>query len=172
MSETTQLTAVLSSSFVKADIMRRLRIIREFLEQLFYSPGEKHTLEKYLSVSQVSSDDQAAIVSWGKDYFSQFTKENAYDLLNAMTEEIKNLPTINLYIPVRPPSEEIMKLGTWMRTNVNPRVLIELHVDPATFGGCSFAWNGVYYDYTLRHYLRKKTEAIRQLLTDYATPKS
>jgi F0F1-type ATP synthase delta subunit len=172
MSGNTQLATVLQSSYVKADVLRRIRIIREYLEQRFFTPEGRHDLAEFLMSTNVSDDDKAIIDSWGKEYFNQFTKENAYELLAEMTEEVKNLPTINLYVPVGLPGEETGKLGTWVRQNVNPSVLIELHVDPGTFGGCAFAWNGVYYDYTLRHYMRKKMETIRKILTDYATPKS
>jgi hypothetical protein len=172
MTSNAQLATIIASSYVKADVVRRIRIVREYLEQLFFTPGEKHELEEFLERGNISPEDRQIIHSWGGNYFSQFTKENAYELLAAMTAEVKNLPTINMYVPVGLPFEESTKLGTWVRENVDKSVLIELHVDASTFGGCAFAWNGVYYDYTLRHYMRKKMDTIRKILTDYATPKS
>jgi hypothetical protein len=172
MSGNAQLSTILASTYIKADVSRRIHIIRDFLEQRFFTPGEKHELDEFLNLTNASDDDKHVIILWGKDFFSQFTKENTYALLSEMTGEVKNLPTINLYIPVGLSPEETVKLGTWVRQNIDRSILIELHADASTFGGCAFAWNGVYYDYTLRHYMRKKIETIRKILTDYATPKS
>jgi hypothetical protein len=167
-----QLSTVLSSTYIKADVLRRIHIIREYLEQRFFTPGEKHELPEYLDIAKIDPDDKNALITWGSTFFNQFTKENAYSILDLMTQEVKNLPIINMYVPVGLPHEDVGKLGTWVRQNVNASVLIELHIDASTFGGCAFAWNGVYYDYTLRHYMRKKTESIRKIISDYAAPKS
>jgi F0F1-type ATP synthase delta subunit len=167
-----QLSTVLASTYVKADVLRRIHLMREYLEQRFFTPGEKHDLPEYLDIAKIVPEDKNALNTWGNTFFNQFTKENAYSILDLMAQEVKNLPVINLYIPVGLPPEELSKLGIWVRQNINASVLIELHVDSSTFGGCAFAWNGVYYDYTLRHYMRKKTDSIRKILTDYAAPKS
>jgi len=172
MMSNAQLATIIATSYVKADVVRRIRIVREYLEQQFFTPGERHDLVEFLNGDNISPEDKQVISSWGSNFFGQFTKENAYELLAQMTAEVKNLPTINMYVPVGLHFKESTKLGTWVRENVDKSVLIELHVDASTFGGCAFAWNGVYYDYTLRHYMRKKMDSIRKILTDYATPKS
>ena len=167
MNEHELFQTVLDSTFVKTDVMRRTRIIREFLEQKFYTPGEKRPLKEFLEHVNTSADDIQTMERWGDPFFSSFTKENAYDLLEKVKGHVKDLPTINLYVPVLLGPSEIPKLGAWFRTNVDKKILIELHVEPSTFGGCAFAWNGVYVDYSLRHYLHTRLDAVRKVLSDY-----
>lgn len=167
MTDDQLLGTILTSSFVKTDVMRRIRIVREYLEQRYYTPGGTKELPEFFTVAKIPEDDQKAITAWGKDFFSSFTKENAYDLLEHVLLKVKDLPTVNLYVPVEVSTDEAPKLGAWFRKNVNPTVLIELHVEQSTFGGCAFAWNGVYYDFSLRHYMHNKMTEIRKVLTDY-----
>ncbi|OGG30044.1 hypothetical protein A3A63_01845 [Candidatus Gottesmanbacteria bacterium RIFCSPLOWO2_01_FULL_46_9] len=159
--------AIIDTSFVKTDVMRRTRIIREFLEQKFYTPGEKRGLTAFLEHTNTSDDDMKIMEHWGEPFFNSFTKENAYDLLENVKGRMNDLPTINLYVPLTLGPTDIPRLGAWCRKNIDKNILIELHVEPSTFGGCAFAWNGIYMDYSLRHYLRKRLDAVRNILSDY-----
>ena len=161
------LETILTSSFVKADVMRRIRIIREYLEQRFFTPEGTKDLPEFFKATKIAEEDQGAINAWGKDFFTSFTKENAYDLIEHVLTKVKDLPTVNLYVPMEVSPEEAPKLGAWFRRNVGSTILIEVHVEPTTFGGCAFAWNGVYYDFSLRHYMHNKMTEIRKVLTDY-----
>lgn len=172
MTEDQLLKTIMDSSFVKADVLRRTRIVREYLEQRFYTPGDKKNLKEFLSVPSISEDDRKVMSAWGGDFYDSFTKENAYDLLEKVNGQVKDLPTVNLYIPIELGPDEVSKLGSWFRINVDKNILIELHVDSSTFGGCAFAWNGVYTDYSLRHYLHKRMDGVRKVLTEYANEKS
>jgi F0F1-type ATP synthase delta subunit len=172
MTEEQLLETILKTSYVKADVMRRIRIVREYLEQKFFTPGDKKELKEFLVASQVPVQEQEVIDAWGKDFFTSFTKENAYDYLEQMTAKVKDLPTINLYVPIPVEAKEAIVIGTWVRANIDKMALVELHTESSTFGGCAFAWNGVYYDYSLRHYMRKKMDSIRNIITAYAAPKS
>jgi acylphosphatase len=167
MNDDQLLQAILDVSFVKADVLRRMRIVREFLEQRFFTPGEKRDLKEFLEYAKVSPDDEAVFHAWGESFFHSFTKENAYELLEQVKGQVKDLPTVNLYVPVEMGPDEVKKLGEWFRKNVNKTMLIELHIEPDTLGGCAFAWSGVYTDYSLKHYLHKRMDAVRKVLTDY-----
>jgi F0F1-type ATP synthase delta subunit len=167
MTDEKLLHTIINDSFVKADVFRRTRIVREYLEQRFYSPGEKKDLKAFLTDSKVDEDDIRVLQGWGDEFFGSFSKENAYDLLERVNGHVKDLPTINLYVPVSLDAAEIAKLGAWFRANVDKNVLIEMHVDSSTLGGCAFAWNGVYVDYSLKHYLHKRMDGVRKVLTDY-----
>lgn len=168
MTDEQLLKTIIDSSFVKADVLRRTRIVREYLEQRFYTPGEKKVLKEFLSGGSISPDDAKVVGGWGESFFGSFTKENAYDLLEKVNGHVKDLPTVNLYVPVELGPDEISKVGKWFRENVDKNILIELHVEHATLGGCAFAWNGVYTDYSLRHYLHKRIDKVRKVLTEYA----
>jgi len=168
MDDTQLLDTILASTYVKADMLRRLRIIREYLEQRFFTPGEKKDLPSFMADQQVSAEEQTVITEWGNEFFTSFTKENTYDYLERITNRVKDLPTVNMYVPIEPDSGLTVKVGHWVREKVDKNALVEFHVDISAFGGCAFAWNGAYYDYSLTHYMHKKTDAIRKVLDEYA----
>lgn len=169
MDETQLLDTILVSTYVKADVLRRLRIVREYLEQRFFTPGEKKDLPGFLTSESIPIEEQTLITGWGSEFFKSFNKENAYDYLQHMTDRVKDLPTVNMYVPIELDRGQTVKIGQWVRVNVDKNALVEFHVDTSVFGGCAFAWNGVYYDYSLRHYMHKKMDAIRKVLDGYAT---
>ena len=168
MTEDQLLKTIIDSSYLKADVLRRTRIVREYLEQQFYTPGDKKNLKDFLADSKASEADVEVIEKWGQEFFKSFTKENAYDVLEKVNAMVKDLPTMNLYVPVELASDETPKLGKWVRDNVSKDVLIELHVDSSTIGGCALAWDGVYSDYSLGHYLHKHVDGVRKVLAEYA----
>jgi hypothetical protein len=172
MDDTQLLDTILISTYAKADVLKRLRIVREYLEQRFFTPGGKKDLLGFLSDQNIPADEQAVITGWGDEFFKSFTKENAYDSLERMMNRVKDLPSVNMYVPVDLDSGQTVKIGLWVRANVDKKALVEFHVDSSAFGGCAFAWNGAYYDYTLTHYMHKKTDAIRKVLDGYATNKT
>jgi hypothetical protein len=172
MDETQLLDTILASTYVKADVLRRLRIIREYLEQRFFTPGEKKDLLGFLSDQKITPEEQTVITGWGDEFFKSFNKENAYDYLEHMNGRVKDLPTVNMYVPIGLDSGQTVKIGLWVRANVDREALVEIHVEQAAFGGCSFAWNGVYYDYSLHHYMHKKMDGIRKILDGFANTKA
>jgi F0F1-type ATP synthase delta subunit len=169
MTDDQLLETIINTSFVKADVLRRTRIVREYLEQKFFTPGEKKNLKEFLEGLQASEDDTKVLSKWGDAFFHSFTKENAYELLDKINGHVKDLPSVNLYVPVTLEPDDVAKLGDWFRKNVDSNVIIELHVESSTFGGCAFAWNGVYTDYSLKHYLHKRMDAISKVLTEFTT---
>ena len=168
MNDAQLLDTILASSYVKADVLRRLRTVREYLEQQFFTPGEKKNLPAFFESQHIPAEEQAVMKGWGEGFFASFSKENAYDYLESMTKRVKDLPTVNIYVPVELDGEQTTKVGQWIRANIDKNILLDFHVDASSFGGCAFAWNGTYYDYTLTHYMHKKTDAIRKVLDGYA----
>jgi len=169
MDDTQLLDTILASTYVKADVLRRLRIVREYLEQRFFTPGGKKDLPGFLTDQQISTDEQAVITGWGDEFFKSFNKENAYDYLERMMTRVKDLPSVNIYVPIELDSGQTVKIGLWVRANVDKEALVEFHVETSVFGGCAFAWNGVYYDYSLHHYMHKKMDGIRKILDGYTS---
>lgn len=157
---------IIKTAYTKADIQRRMRLLREYLEQIHFT-GERIDLTKFLLSRRAQTDDIDAFLSWGNEFFDTFTKEKAYPILNAISEHMKTLPVISMYIPYEPVPAEINKLGIWVRRNVDEQVLIDLHTDPTLLGGCAFAWQGTYRDYSLRYYMQKKREEIAKVIQEY-----
>jgi len=146
------LDKILETAYVKADLLRRIRVIREHLEQKFFAQDKTKKVE-------ISPEDETLA--------GEFTKDNTYAYLNAINERVKTLPMVNIYVPIDVDAAQSTTVGQWVRANVDREALIEFHVELGAFGGCAFAWNGVYYDYSLKHYMHKKMDAIRKVLDGY-----
>ena len=78
------------------------------------------------------------------------------------------MPVVNLYVPIVLDFAETIKIGQWFRMNVDKWVLIEFHQEPSTFGGCAYAWNGMYHDYSFHHYVRNHIADIRNIVNKFA----
>ena len=161
------LETILATSFTKVDAHRRIRIWREFLEQKFFGKGKKLALLEYLKKQECSLADIEAIDAWGNDYYDAFTKDNAYELTDMLTESLKSLNLISIYIPYEATDEDHKKFGLWVRANIDKYALIEIHVDSQVFGGCAISVDGRYYDFSLRHRLEGHTQDIHGILEKY-----
>lgn len=168
MNDQQLLSTIVASAFTKSDIQRRLRILRGYLEHTFYSTDGHLNLPEYLDSKQISPDDHEAMVAYGDAFYQSFSKDTMYRLLDKLADDMKVLPIINVYIPYEPIPGEVMRLGKWFRKNVDPTMVVELHIDPTLLGGCAFAWQGIYRDYSLRHYMYKRREEISQIIERYA----
>jgi hypothetical protein len=156
---------MLPNTFTKADMLRRIRYAREFLEQEYYV--SKPDLPTFLLSKHATTDDMDAMISWGDAFYKSFAKNTMYNLFNTISEKVKKMPAVNMYIPYEPVPAEIVKLGTWFRKNTYPNILIDLHVDYTLLGGCAFAWKGMYRDYSLRYFMQKRRDEIGKLISEY-----
>lgn len=165
--DTNELTQeVVKTSFTRRDVSRRLRFIREWLEQEYFK-GNKPDMTKFLLSKRATTDDIDAFISYGENFFKSFNKDTIYKLLHDISELIKKMQVIRLYIPYEPVPAEIIKLGAWFRGNVGNEILLDIHTDKTLLGGCAFAWKGIFRDYSLRYYMHKKRDEITKLVTEY-----
>ena len=158
------LETILKTSYSKVEIYRRIRLWRSFLESEFFGKGKKSSLSEFLKKEAADPEDAKVMDDWGDGFFDTFTKDNAYEITDALTEAIKNLPLVNLYVPFEPGQKDIEAYGVWFRANVDQYMILEVHLDASVFGGCAFSIDGRYYDYSLRHRLETKTNQIHDIL--------
>jgi hypothetical protein len=157
---------ILTNTYTKSDLSKRIRMLRQYLETCFFKP-EKTEMTKFLISEYATTDDIDAFISWGEKFFHSFTKENTYKIIEEVEKLIKKMNLVSMYIPYEPVPAEITKLGKWFRNNVGDEALIDLRTDPTLLGGCAFVYKGIYRDYSLRYYMAKKKEEISKLVADY-----
>lgn len=171
MTEAEILDTILKTGFVKSDVHRRIRILRQYLEHTFFGSGEKQELSVFLASMSVPQNDQDIMLSWGDAFYHTFTKDNAYDLVDSVGAKIKDLPVMNVYVPIELDKAQVERFGAWFRQNVDEHILVEFHLEHNTVGGCAFAWQGVYQDFSLRHYLHGRNEDIQKIIDGYVEKK-
>ena len=95
-------------------------------------------------------EDQAWFNSLGADFFRQFNASNVNTLLEELEAGIKKITPLTVYISFEMDTDEINKLGMWLRKEINPSIVFETKIDPSLIGGCALSWKGILRDYSLR----------------------
>ena len=166
MDESKLLQKLISVSHTKIDLNRRLRVLREFLEQKYYSGGTGD-LDTFLKSANCSADDAKALSSLDRDFYKSFTKNNTYPVLNKITKLVNKEEVLHVYVPYEMSEQEKEKLGSWFKENVNGNLILEIHLDPALTLGCAFAFKGVYHNYSLKYFINNNRREIAKLMDRY-----
>lgn len=161
---------ILSNTFTKADYLKRVRLMRAYLEQQFFT-SEKMSFADFLAKLKISQRDREAILPYSQEMFKFFTYDNTYLLIDGLLASMKSLPLLTLYLAVILDDYQIDDLGKWFRQNLNPELLMEVHCNPALVSGCAFVWNGKYRDLSLHNFISKKQELITSIIQAYAAEK-
>jgi hypothetical protein len=156
----------LADTYTRKDVGRRLRLLREYFEAGYFTADETE-ITKFLLSKHATTDDINAFMSWKDGFYRSFTKDSLYHTLNGITDRVKKLPNVVLYIPYEAVPAEIIRIGKWFREHVGPMVIVDLRTDSTLLGGCAFVWKGVYRDYSLRYYMRKKQAEITKIISEY-----
>jgi F0F1-type ATP synthase delta subunit len=164
----TELTnKLLEHAVTRGEILRRIGTIRDFLEQKFYQPNPV-TLVEFVTKRNTDGDPEV-LQKIGEDFYSSFTRENMYTLIENITKEVNTLPAVAVTVPYLPDASESTKLGSWFKANVSGRMLVDLKFDPSIVGGCTVVVNGMWQDYTIRYFMQKKQNEIVETIGKYVS---
>ncbi len=159
------ISIILKNTYTGDDLVSRLALMRKYYESVLYS-GEFSQQANMVPVQEVLRgpvDDNTllALTEW-RDEFAKIGIQPivVYEALDAVEEEVTALPNATLYVPIRFKNEHIVTFGTWFRSNVQPNLMLNIRVDPATAGGCALVWNNVYYDFSFKYFVMKHRDMI------------
>jgi hypothetical protein len=162
------LTSIIKNTYTKAEILRRITLLRQYLEQMFFS-GMVDRVSDNLRKLGASTEDVAEITSWGDEFFASFTRENTYDILNEVSKAVENLPIVTVYLAIVPFDEDVKELGNWFRKHLDPKAMLDIRTNTSLIGGCAYVWNGVYREFALHYFLSKNVDEIAKIISQYAT---
>ncbi len=165
------LQTILKDAYTKNDALRRLRILREYLEYVFFSTTKETTLQEYLKKQPLSQSDRQTMTAWNKSVYSFISQDNLYQVINTISSEIQKIPTTTLYLAAKLSEEETEKLGAWFRKNISPCLLLDIRLDEDKVVGFSIAKKGILMDYSLHYFIQKNKQAILNLVETYANEK-
>jgi len=158
---------IIRSCHTKEDVLRRLAFLRNYLEYRYYKQGDM-PIGEYLKDKNTKVNDSAVMSSWGDDFYQSFNKDNFYMLITQFTEGLKDNPLVTVYMPVNLDTEVLDKIGSWFQDNLDKGVLMDIRINPKIVGGCEFVWKGVSHHYTLEYFFAKKSDEIKNIISDYA----
>jgi hypothetical protein len=161
------ITKILTRAFTKADVHRHLWLMRTYLERRWFGTGDAGTLEEFYAHAGASERERAVAGALG-DEVGRLSKETMYPVFDEAQKKVKTLPFLAVSIPIPADEATVERIGSWIRTNVNENVIIDIAVDPKMVGGCAFAYRGFLYEYALHRTIEKNKEKIRSMLNDYA----
>jgi hypothetical protein len=165
------LEVVFSNTFTLVAARRRVSLLKEFLESVFFGKQGGGDIPSNVSLAAFlvqRSEDTAhveAMQAWGVEVFRLFTPANVYTLFEDIFKLLEEVPVLTLYTSVPLPKEEYEKLCKELRVLSGRAVLIDDKIDSELPAGSAFVWNGVYHDHSIRRQFKQEHEAFRRLIT-------
>ena len=145
---------ILKRVYTKAELHGELDTLRMLAERRVFGGRE-------------SGEEIPDTSAWDESVLESFTAENIYERMNELRCAADALPSLVIYVPVAFSRAEVIRIGTWCRTNIAPSVLLELLVDPAVVGGCALVLQSKRHDLTLRHFAAKHHRELVELVKRY-----
>ena len=173
MHDDTMFSAILHNTYTRADFYRRVDFLRELLEHYFFDPvaresGRTHVIRTYRDGGiEAGQSDREAIIAWGEDTLNMLDAGNMHERIKELKHAAAALPKFVLYVPVHLSPANISMLGIWCREHLRPDILLDVHIDPSTTGGCAFADSSSYHDFSLSYFLRKERPSLMKLIRQY-----
>lgn len=162
------LDIILENTFTKADVIRRLRVLRMILEHTLFSPNPN--AKQYIESLHVAASDVDIVNIWIAKTTLKFSQDNLYKALKKISDDVDKIPNIIFYIAseIKDPTY-LEKITTWVRTYIEPKALLELKVDPKKVGGLAFVQKGILQDYSLEYFMKQKRKDILDMVGTYAS---
>ncbi|MFC1647322.1 hypothetical protein ACFL1A_03485 [Patescibacteria group bacterium] len=160
------LAKLLETSYTKDEVLRRLGIIKKYLEQKLYK-SEELNLETFLEDEKVIDADKEMLLKTSDEIIKSLNKDNMYKVLDDVKKKVGELETVKIYLPYESDTKENMNLGKWFRDHVGKTSLLDIKKDSSLVGGCAVATKGKWQDYSLRYFIRKEKNEIVNSLEKY-----
>lgn len=166
MTEDQLFQTILADTYTLTDFHRRLKLLRDYLENTFFTE-ERQSLSDFFKKHQISTSDLEILVAWGDNFYQSFAQENIYKILRNLEEKAKNLPIVTVYLPIAINSLLPYQIGKWFRQNLEYAVLIDLKTDYSLVSGAAVVCKGIYHDFSLHYYISKQKEEILNIISNY-----
>jgi F0F1-type ATP synthase delta subunit len=85
-------------------------------------------------------------------------------MLASMKELAANAPVLHISFSVDPPSAYVQKIVTWLRSNIDGRILVRVGLQPSIGAGCVVRTTNKSFDFSLRRFFDNKKEFFAQKL--------
>lgn len=166
MTEDQLFETILHDTYTLTDFHRRLKLLRDFLENSFFTQ-QRQSYSDFFKKHQISASDLELLSSWGDNFYNSFEQENVYKILKNLEEKIKDIPIVTVYLPLAINSPMPANIGKWFRENIKSIVLLDLKTDYSLVLGAAIVYNGIYRDFSLHYYISKYKDEILSIIGEY-----
>jgi F0F1-type ATP synthase delta subunit len=167
------LPPVLKNTYSTTELHRRADLLQRFFEHLFFESktgeGDRVALLKqyYHDADENMKRHVEAVAAWGAPLLGSFTAGNLYERVLELKQAAKALPTLTLYVPTHLTSDQIQPIGIWCRAYVRSDIMLEIKTDPEAIGGCEFAYNDRFHDFSFSYFAKAKRSELVKLVHEY-----
>lgn len=158
MSEQQSATIQLPSRLVThVDLARTLRELRG--------------LDDWLNQSALRAGGQAVTPPKTSATLEELAEANGVSLLDAsqrgqliqvLSSFMDHAPRLNISFAVEPTPKFLQELIVWMRSNINPVMVVDVGMQPTLAAGCMVRTQNKMFDMSLRNRLKESREALIQ----------
>ncbi len=151
-----KLPSRLVSSVDLSRVIRELKNLDDWLNQAsLRSGGKAVTMPK----TSVSLEEVASI-----NGVSLLDASHRTQLLNALTGFSVHAPRIHMSFAVEPSAQFLLQTVSWLRSNINPVLLLEVGLQPTIAAGCTVRTTNKLFDMSLRHrFVESRAELIKSI---------
>lgn len=154
----------LKYTYTEAELVRGLNLIKTFLEQYYFTQVHEksfeHALQQIQDDQNVTEIDIKLITDLYTDCRLFLTQESFYAVLDDVEKVLYSLPQLTLHLPTKLDRSSEDKIGLWVRTNISPRTILSIRINPLLVVGCGIAWNSKLTEFSFD----QKAESARQSL--------
>lgn len=142
----------------KQDITHVHRELRVFLDLVMQSIMRHDNPVQYPAIS-------ATLRALAVENQVDLRSEEACKQLLLQLEAIKaNALSVHISFPVDPPAEVTQKLVAWLRKEVDPRIVIQVGLQPTIAAGIVLRTPNRQFDFSLRQHLYRNRNKLKEVL--------
>lgn len=168
------ISSLLSKTYTKNQALTTIRLIREFLNYLFFdlqlSTEPSARIDQFLksqSLDPDTSKEAKILYQLGDDFYKAFNPKNLTAQLKIVEEVISSIQEVIVHLPFEMPDEEVERMGVWFKKNLGIESLFNLNLDPSLIGGTALSYKGVYKDYSLKQIVAENKVKVIQMLVSF-----
>lgn len=171
-----QLDQIVATCYTKKQSIKRLRLIKDFLNFYFFDLNPQTNFEQafaefqkqeMLKSSNFSLRDVDFLRQLGPLFIKTFQPSSFHLGLEELEKQLTDLKAVSLYLPFELPEVEVERLGIWFKKSLGNSSLFEVIFDPSLIGGAALSVNGIYKDYSLKQKIKDSKDQIARLLTAF-----
>lgn len=177
----TQINKLLAETYTKAQLLRRLRVLKDFVDFRLFNLTPDQTklplqvqIDLFLALHQkdlielnLLRQEGHWLMSLGQEFFSQFNLDNHTQNVRTLEQFADQISPIIVYLPVELPEKNQLELGSWFKQNLNLKQIFEIQFDGNLIGGCALSFNGTYKDYSLKSKIDQNKDKIISSLKEF-----
>jgi F0F1-type ATP synthase delta subunit len=144
----------------KQDITHVHRELRTFIDNVQQSIIRKDNPVKY---PPITATLRALALENKIDLRDQKSCEKLLADLDTLKTEA---PSIHISFPADPSQEVLQKLIVWFRKEINPRLIVQVGLQPSIAAGIVLRTPNKHFDFSLRQHLYRSSNKLREALRD------